>query len=267
MNIWFHFPSEADGSQTEKLCGQQAKSMYHTPGQLISLMLELIFAPHFTLKRHQIVLENITWELHLWSSWTGYTFRELNLQFQQAPRMTLQNRLALGMLLLKEQGGCGMSNLTDGEHCVTIHDTSTPTEEAPAKMMALPTREMDCSSPCKQQTGLTDCPWICGLHLWQRLWEPWGGEVGYWALGWISGFQNSYSSMYDQPLYSTAASLFSLSVCYIGITSPEEELELLCPGHDLKFCQNHAVCTRLVSIKLFPKGGPQGARVYKNEPG
>lgn len=44
--------------------------------------------------------------------------------------ITLQNRSALEMLLLKEQGVCRMLNLTNGECCLTIHNATSTTEEA-----------------------------------------------------------------------------------------------------------------------------------------
>lgn len=48
--------------------------------------------------------------------------------------MTLQSRLALDMLLLKDQGVCGMLNLSEAECCITIYNASSSIEEAQAKM-------------------------------------------------------------------------------------------------------------------------------------
>ena len=107
---------------------------YYTWGMTTSLMLENIFTPYVTLKRHQFVLENLTWQVHVLSNWSRYAFGETNLQVQQVSKMALQNRLALDMLLLKEQGVCGMLNLTDGECCLTIHNATTTIEEAREKM-------------------------------------------------------------------------------------------------------------------------------------
>ncbi|KAK4811132.1 hypothetical protein QYF61_019763, partial [Mycteria americana] len=107
---------------------------YYTWGMTTSLMLENIFTPYVTLERHQLVLENLTWQVHVLSNWTNYAFGEMNVHIQQVSKMTLQNRLALDMLLLKEQGVCGMLNLTDGECCLTIHNAITTLEEARKKM-------------------------------------------------------------------------------------------------------------------------------------
>uniref|UniRef100_A0A663FEM6 Uncharacterized protein n=1 Tax=Aquila chrysaetos chrysaetos TaxID=223781 RepID=A0A663FEM6_AQUCH len=75
--------------------------------------------------------------LHVLSNWTNYAFRERNIQIQQVSKMALQNRLALDMLLLKEQGVRGMLNLTNGECCITTHNTTTTIEEAWKKMKEL----------------------------------------------------------------------------------------------------------------------------------
>ncbi|KAM9586796.1 uncharacterized protein ACIBXB_006499 isoform 1-T1 [Morphnus guianensis] len=41
------------------------------------------------LRRHQFVLENIMWQMHVLSNWTHYAFGELNTQFQQVSKMIL----------------------------------------------------------------------------------------------------------------------------------------------------------------------------------
>ncbi|XP_076193727.1 uncharacterized protein LOC143160061 [Aptenodytes patagonicus] len=110
---------------------------YYTWGMTTSLMLENIFTPYVALKRHQFVLENLTWQMHVLSNWTSHTFGELNLQVPQVSKMALQNRLALDMLLVKEQGVCGVLNHTAGECCVTIHNATTTIEEACQKMQEI----------------------------------------------------------------------------------------------------------------------------------
>lgn len=107
---------------------------YFTWGMTTSLMMENIFTPYVILKRHQFVLENLTWQVHILSNWTHYAVGEMNFQIQQVLKMTLRNRLPLGMLLLKEQGVCRMLNLTDGDCRLTIRNTTTTLEEAQKKM-------------------------------------------------------------------------------------------------------------------------------------
>ncbi|XP_050192466.1 uncharacterized protein LOC126651033 [Myiozetetes cayanensis] len=107
---------------------------YYTWGQNVALDLELFFVPSGVNQRHQYVLENLTRQIHVLSNWTERAYGKLNLQAQQVPKMALQNRLALDMVLLKEHGVCGMLNLTDGECCVTVHNAATTMEEARQKM-------------------------------------------------------------------------------------------------------------------------------------
>lgn len=92
-----------------------------------------VFAPYVSLKKHRLVLEAITWHISVLSNWAQHAFGELNTQVQQTAKMTLQNRLAVDMILLKEQRLCGMLNLTESECYVTTHNTSTFIEEARAE--------------------------------------------------------------------------------------------------------------------------------------
>uniref|UniRef100_A0A669R3W4 Uncharacterized protein n=1 Tax=Phasianus colchicus TaxID=9054 RepID=A0A669R3W4_PHACC len=80
------------------------------------------------------VLENLTWQSHVLRNWTEHASGELNLQVQQVSKVTLQNQLALDMLLSKQHEVCGMLNLTDRECCITIHNATTTIAEAHQKM-------------------------------------------------------------------------------------------------------------------------------------
>uniref|UniRef100_A0A8C0B3E9 Uncharacterized protein n=1 Tax=Buteo japonicus TaxID=224669 RepID=A0A8C0B3E9_9AVES len=100
-------------------------------------------------------------ETHVLNNWTNYAFREMNIQIQQVSKMALQNRLALDMLLLKEQGVCGMLNLTARECCISINNATTTTEEVWKKMKELSPFPSQCwsrpesfSKQCSQKTGL-----------------------------------------------------------------------------------------------------------------
>lgn len=98
---------------------------YYAFSMKMSLSVMNFFMPYVTLTRHQYVLENLMWHLHILRT----AFGELNLQLQHTSKMTLQNRLALDVLL-KEHGVCGILNLTEGECCVAIHNASSTIEEA-----------------------------------------------------------------------------------------------------------------------------------------
>lgn len=66
----------------------------------------------------------------------GNPFLELNVQNvqEQVRKTALQNQLVLDMLLSKEQGICGMLNLTETQGCITIHNAASSIEEGQAKM-------------------------------------------------------------------------------------------------------------------------------------
>ena len=64
----------------------------------------------------RILIENLTWQVETLSRATRKGFRIINKQVQANTKMTLQNRLALDLLLVKEQGVCGYLKL-DKEHC------------------------------------------------------------------------------------------------------------------------------------------------------
>lgn len=64
---------------------------YYTFGQTFALKMEAIFAPSVAIEKHQYVLENLTWQVHVLSNWTRHAFGEINLQVQRMSKMTLQN--------------------------------------------------------------------------------------------------------------------------------------------------------------------------------
>ncbi|KAK4806678.1 hypothetical protein QYF61_027679 [Mycteria americana] len=80
--------------------------------------------------------------------------------------MTLQNCLALDIILLKEQGVCGMLNLSDGECCITIHNASTTIEEAWTKMKEIADQTADLFrslQPKDRFNGHTPRSWFASL--------------------------------------------------------------------------------------------------------
>ncbi|KAK4817310.1 hypothetical protein QYF61_009163 [Mycteria americana] len=126
--------AEAPKTQSKWAIGGVQVPSYYTDGQAAVLTFKNFLTPYVALKRHQFVLENIIWQVHFLSNWTRYALGELNLQVQQVSKIMLQNRLVLDIILLKEQGLCGMLNLSDGGCCITIHNTSTTIEVARTKM-------------------------------------------------------------------------------------------------------------------------------------
>jgi len=67
-------------------------------------MLEKIFTPYVTVKRHQFVLDNLSWQVCVLSNWAHYAFGENEC-----------------MLLLGEQGVCGL--------LLAIHNATASVEE------------------------------------------------------------------------------------------------------------------------------------------
>jgi len=55
-------------------------------------------------------------------------FKQLNLQLQATSRMTLQNRMALDMLLLKEHGVCGYLKDRMDHCCIHIRNVTQDVE-------------------------------------------------------------------------------------------------------------------------------------------
>lgn len=82
-------------------------------------------------------------------------FGELNIHIHQASKLTLQNKLALDMLLLKKQGVWGMLQLSEAECCTIIDNASSSTEKAKAKMREV-NRGENSFSLCNHETGLMD---------------------------------------------------------------------------------------------------------------
>ena len=57
------------------------------------------------------LIENLTWQVETLSRATRKGFQIINKQVQANTKMTLQNRLTLDLLLVKEQGVCGYLKL------------------------------------------------------------------------------------------------------------------------------------------------------------
>lgn len=97
--------------------------------------------------------------------------------------MSLQNRLALDMLLLKEQGVCRLLNLSETECCITIHNASPSIEEARAKMKETSDSAGELfqfMQPRDWFSGLEPGSWVTTLLKSSRLtgWGKWLAQVG-----------------------------------------------------------------------------------------
>lgn len=109
--------------------------------------------------------------------------------------MTLQSRLALDMLLLKEQGVCGMLNLSEAECCITIYNASPSIEEAQAKMKEIADQTgelLQSTQPHDWCDGLNPGSWITTIL--KIIGTYWMGEMvnpnwsGY--LNWLGIFHD-----------------------------------------------------------------------------
>jgi len=88
-------------------------------GVKIGWALESLLTPLSTY-RNKAWLYKLTGQVEKLANVTRKGFRQLNLQLQATSRMTLQNRMALDMLLLKEHGVCGYLRDKIDHCCVHI---------------------------------------------------------------------------------------------------------------------------------------------------
>ncbi|XP_059347666.1 uncharacterized protein LOC132086202 [Ammospiza nelsoni] len=89
--------------------------------------LESLFGPIANYKSREM-LYKLTGQVGRLATVTREGFKELNIQFQATTKMTLQNRLALDMLLLKEHGVCGFLKEQVDHCCVHIPNVTADVE-------------------------------------------------------------------------------------------------------------------------------------------
>ena len=78
--------------------------------------------------RNREWLYQLTGQVEKLANVTRKGFKELNVQLQATSRMTLQNRMALDMLLLKEHGVCGYLKDTVDHCCIHIPNVTQDVE-------------------------------------------------------------------------------------------------------------------------------------------
>uniref|UniRef100_A0A8C3KBG7 Envelope protein n=1 Tax=Calidris pygmaea TaxID=425635 RepID=A0A8C3KBG7_9CHAR len=107
-----------------------------TVSQQLAVWAEGFFGLGMGHLRTRIMLSNLTAQVETLADLTNDNFELLNAQVQAVSRVTLQNRLVLDMILLKEQGVCGYlkANHEQEECCVTIPNVSLPLRENLQKM-------------------------------------------------------------------------------------------------------------------------------------
>lgn len=108
---------------------------WHGPdsGVKFGWILESLFPPVATY-RNKEMLYKLLGQTERLAVATKKGFKDLNLQLQATSRMTLQNRMALDMLLLKEHGVCGyLSNRID-HCCIHIPNVTVEVEKDIAQL-------------------------------------------------------------------------------------------------------------------------------------
>lgn len=83
-------------------------------------ILESIFSPQISSFSNRVWLNNLTGQIEVLANATKIGLHDLNVQLQATSRMTLQNRLALDLMLLHENGVCGYLKLNDDKCYVHI---------------------------------------------------------------------------------------------------------------------------------------------------
>ncbi|TRZ18414.1 hypothetical protein HGM15179_008655 [Zosterops borbonicus] len=96
-------------------------------GVKLGWALESLFGPVANYQNREM-LYRLTGQVDRLARVTREGFRELNMQLQATTKMTLQNRLALDMLLLKEHGVCGYLKGQIDHCCVHIPNVTADVE-------------------------------------------------------------------------------------------------------------------------------------------
>jgi len=109
---------------------------YYTRAMRINLGVKAFWGHWTVIINNQLYIENLTWQVESLANWTRIETHAVDLKLQATSKATLQNRLALNMVLLKESGVCGWLNASypDKTCCVSIPNISTTLHQAIGKM-------------------------------------------------------------------------------------------------------------------------------------
>ncbi|XP_039244338.1 uncharacterized protein LOC120324666 [Pipra filicauda] len=103
---------------------------WHEPsaGVKFGWALESLFAPISTYRNREMLFK-LMGQTERLAAVTKKGFKDLNLQLQATSRMTIQNRMALDLILLKEHGVCGYLHAKDEHCCVHIPNVTQEVEK------------------------------------------------------------------------------------------------------------------------------------------
>ncbi|XP_050839626.1 uncharacterized protein LOC127060434 [Serinus canaria] len=132
--LWKQSKLKASGTRKKReiddlnLLGDE--DQWHEPdsGVKFGWALESLFAPVATYRNREMLFKLLGQTERLALA-TRRGFKDLNLQLQATSRMTLQNRMALDMLLLKEHGVCGYLNKRIDHCCIHIPNVTVEVEK------------------------------------------------------------------------------------------------------------------------------------------
>lgn len=106
------------------------EDIWHEPDANVKFewVLESMFAPLASYRNREMLFKLLGQTERLAAA-TKKGFKDLNLQLQATSRMTLQNRMALDMMLLKEHGVCGYLSDKIDHCCIHIPNVTREVEK------------------------------------------------------------------------------------------------------------------------------------------
>lgn len=144
---------------------ESLEEQWHEPssGVQFGWILESLFPPVATYRNREM-LSNLLGQTERLAAATKKGFKDLNLQLQATSRMTLQNRMALDLILLKEHGVCGYLSRRIDHCCVHIPNVTLEVEKDISQLTEVETKTKEIEKEAQHN-------WIgavfdsLGLHL------------------------------------------------------------------------------------------------------